>query len=95
MNPPLLAFAFGIALLQLQPALPPWPWLGLLAALAGAMVLLRGGHRPWPARLGLCCLAACLGFAWAGWRAETRLAERLAPALEGQDLALSGTITAL
>lgn len=94
MNWPLYSFALGILLLQQQPALPPWPWLPLGAA--AALGLLALGRRPGALpRLGTILLAAALGFLWAGWRAETRLAERLAPALEGQYLQLQGRITAL
>lgn len=94
MNWPLYSFALGILLLQQQPALPPWPWLPLGAA--AVLGLLALGRRPGALpRLGTILLAAALGFLWAGWRAETRLAERLAPALEGQDLQLQGRIAAL
>ena len=94
MNRPLYSFALGILLLQQQPALPSWPWLPLGAATV--LGLLALGRRPSALpRLGAILLAGALGFLWAGWRAETRLAERLAPALEGQDLQLQGRIAAL
>jgi len=87
-------FALGIWLLQQQPRLPDWPWAWLLAAgLGGLAVALR---RPGPAsRFAALLLALILGFAWAGWRAETRLAQRLPSALEGRDLPLAGTVSDL
>ncbi|MCH2218980.1 MAG: hypothetical protein MK097_01425 [Dechloromonas sp.] len=70
----ILAFAAGILCLQLQPTLPAWePWLalGLLLALPG----LLWRNRP----LRILAIAGCIaiGFSWAAWRAETRLADQL------------------
>lgn len=94
MNAPLLAFAAGVALLQSRPELPPWPWLGLLFG-AGPGLWLAGRLGPWPRRAGTCLLAALLGFAFAGWRAEMRLAERLPVEQEGKELYLTGHIASL
>ncbi|MFZ2266891.1 MAG: DNA internalization-related competence protein ComEC/Rec2 [Azonexus sp.] len=88
----ILAFAAGVLLLQFSPALPEaWPWG--LAGLALGMPALR--WRGW--RGGVCAFAACcaLGFAWAAWRAEIRLADELGAAWEGQDVELVGVIAAL
>jgi len=89
----ILAFAAGIVALQMQPELPMvWPW-----ALAGVVLALptffwRGG---WPARLigMLACVA--IGFAWAAWRAEVRLADALPAAWEGRDIEVVGVVAAL
>ena len=89
----ILAFAAGVIALQMQPELPlVWPW-----ALAGLLLALpafhwRGG---WPARLIgiLACLA--LGFAWAAWRAEIRLADALPAAWEGRDIEVVGVVATL
>ena len=92
MRLPILAFAAGVLLLQMQPALPVWPYW----ALAGAALLLpRLRCSGWLAK-GL-AVAGCfaIGLAWAGWRAETRLADFLPAEWEGQDVALIGTIAAL
>jgi len=88
----ILAFAAGVLLLQFSPALPEaWPWG--LGGLALAVPALR--WRGW--RSGICAFAACcvLGFAWAAWRAEIRLADELGAAWEGQDVELVGVIAAL
>ena len=88
----IVAFAAGVLLLQVQPELPAWgPW-----ALGGALLLLP--HLAWPGRLSkLLAIVACfaLGFAWADWRAEIRLADHLATEWEGRDIELVGTVAAL
>ena len=89
----IFAFAAGIIVLQMQPALPTvWPWAlaGLLLAAPG--MIWRGSRT---ARLIgiLACLA--LGFAWAAWRAEIRLADALPAAWEGRDIEVVGVVAAL
>jgi hypothetical protein len=74
------------------PALPPTG--GLLAALAGAALLLA-----WAARTRR-LVAGCIGLALAAaalsaLRAEARLAGRLDAALEGADIVLTGVIASL
>lgn len=91
-----LAFAAGTALLQLQSELPGASALitisvfGLLV-LAGYAWLPVGGGRLLAAIA--CC--ACAGFVLAALRAEARMADRLAVALEGQDLVVEGKIDAM
>ena len=46
-------------------------------------------------RLGLALLCVALGFAWAAWRAEGRLAERLPSHWQGVDIELIGVIADL
>ncbi len=82
----ILAFAAGVVLLQLQPALPGFAWVLVLPFLAAATF--------WNKRLGL-LLAIGLGFCWALGLAHLRLAERLAPELEGRDIAVVGVISGL
>jgi competence protein ComEC len=88
-----IAFAAGAAVLQLQAELPRWPVLAALAlaGLAAAAVGVRGILPAWIAALG----AGLLGFAWAGGFAQVRMAERLAPDLEGRDLAVTGVVASL
>ncbi len=89
----ILAFAAGVIALQMQPELPPaWPWA--LAGVALALPALRW-RSAWPARvLGvLACLA--LGFSWAAWRADIRLADALPSAWEGRDIEVVGVVAAL
>lgn len=93
----LIAFCLGVGFLQQQATLPPAHWLWALPALA--LVL-----RVWPRsqgigegarRIGVALLCAALGFAWAAWRAESRLAERLPDAWQGRDIELVGVVTDL
>ncbi|HET7527148.1 MAG TPA: DNA internalization-related competence protein ComEC/Rec2, partial [Burkholderiaceae bacterium] len=61
------------------------------AGLAGLALALLWRHR----RLGhvlLCAALAALAFGTTAWRAESRLAERLMPDLEGRDLLVSGVV---
>lgn len=88
----ILAFAAGVLLLQLQPDLPAWsPWLSGAAVASAVSALVHGVPRR-----GL-TLVACglLGFAWAAWRAEVRLADRLDPAWEGRDVEVVGVVAGL
>jgi competence protein ComEC len=97
-----LAFAFGIWLLQQQPALPDGSRLAGLVA--GALVLLFLGRRCEKSAVTLrrpigsamlAGAAACLGFAWAGGFAHLRLAQELPPGMEGRDIELVGVVAGL
>jgi competence protein ComEC len=81
-----LAFVSGVVLLQVQSALPAAAWLwGLPACLA------LGAWRP-----GLRVAAAfAAGFLWAAGWAHLRMADRLAPELEGRELQVTGVISGL
>jgi competence protein ComEC len=81
-----LAFAGGVLLLQLQPALPGtgWPWLSLCALLFAFR---------W--RILRIAAAGVLGFCWALGMAQLRMADRLAPELEGRDLEVVGVVSGL
>ncbi|TAK44656.1 MAG: DNA internalization-related competence protein ComEC/Rec2 [Betaproteobacteria bacterium] len=82
----LLCFAAGVIALQLQPVLPAPAWLGLLPA---GIALVA-----WRRRLAL-PVALATGFLWAAGFAHLRLADRLAPELEGRDLDVVGVIASL
>ncbi|MEW6120890.1 MAG: DNA internalization-related competence protein ComEC/Rec2 [Pseudomonadota bacterium] len=93
----LIAFCLGIGVLQLQAALPPARWLAVLPLLAGVLWL-PPFQRPLLVavrRLGIACLCAALGFAWAAWRADARLAERLPEHWQGVDVELVGVLADL
>jgi len=81
-----LAFAAGAAALQLQAQLPALYWSGLLLALP----LVALGWR----RL-LIPVAFAMGFLWAAGCAHWRMADRLAPQLEGRDLDVVGVVAGL
>ncbi len=94
----IFSFALGVAALQFQAELAPWPLLAtiLLGALGG---LFWGAARGalvvgWRSVL-LIVLAACLGFAWAGLRAHLRLAEQLPEAWERRDIVVRGVVAGL
>src|SRR5690242_2143011 len=80
------AFAAGAALLQWQAALPALAWAWLLAPLGLAALRFKF----------LWVVAAfAAGFFWAAACAHWRMEERLAPSLEGRDIALTGVIAGL
>ncbi|MGQ0544366.1 MAG: DNA internalization-related competence protein ComEC/Rec2, partial [Betaproteobacteria bacterium] len=81
-----LAFACGAALLQLQASLPSLLWLFALPVLAG----LAWWRRPFVIPLFLAA-----GFLWAAACAHWRMADRLAPELEGRDLEVVGVVASL
>lgn len=88
----ILAFALGVLLLQMQPELPVW-WHWALAG--GLLILPRLRWSNWPGRL-LAIVACCaIGFAWAAWRADFRLADALPVAWEGRDIEVIGVVAAL
>jgi competence protein ComEC len=81
-----LAFAAGVVLLQMQPALPPIAW-----ALALVPVTVLGlKHR----RL-LPIVTFGAGFFWAAYCAELRMGEWLARELEGRDIEVVGVVSGL
>ncbi|WP_412479581.1 ComEC/Rec2 family competence protein [Azonexus sp. IMCC34839] len=92
MRLPILAFAAGVIALQTQPELlAAWPFL-----LAGSALLGLGGLWRAAARFPLILVAGLLiGFGWAAWRAELRLADELPIAMEGSDVGIVGVIAGL
>ncbi|MBW8370337.1 MAG: DNA internalization-related competence protein ComEC/Rec2 [Thiobacillus sp.] len=93
----LIAFCLGVWLLQQQATLPSARWLWLLPLLL-AVLWLPARTRPlaeFMRRLGIALLCVALGFAWAAWRADARLAERLPTHWQGIDIELVGVIADL
>src|SRR5687768_4991390 len=80
-----LAFAAGAVLLQQQAALPSLTWIWGLAAL---LLLSKRTIFRVPA-------AFASGFLWAALCAHLRMAEWLAPQLEGVDLEVVGVVASL
>ena len=78
-----LAFACGAAALQWQAELPSMAWAALLP-----LFLLRRRILALP-------LAFAIGFFWAAAMAHLRMADRLAPELEGRDLDVVGVVASL
>lgn len=95
MRSSILAFACGCALLQVQSELPAAGVIGGLCVLALPGILLSARRRHWTFRVLslLCC--ALLGFAWAGWMAQQRLADQLPVEWEARDIELTGVVASL
>ncbi|HEX4858903.1 MAG TPA: DNA internalization-related competence protein ComEC/Rec2 [Usitatibacteraceae bacterium] len=95
----ILGFLAGVFFLQRQSALPDisaWP-VALVGLLLVQLVRPRV-TRPVPQACLIVLAAACttaLGFAWAAWRAETRIADELPHAWEGRDIELVGAVSGL
>jgi competence protein ComEC len=91
-----LGFALGVWLLQQQPVLPG---LGVPVALCTLGILAAAGliKRVPPVAAGCAAFVAfaALGFAWAAALAHWRLADRLDPSLEGNDVSVSGVVASL
>src|SRR5512135_2427670 len=95
----LLGLTAGANALQWQPELPSWP-LGVgagvaLALLACGAELLHRRRRVVSAPFAGACAAlmvlaaaTCIGFGYAAWRAELRLADALPAGWEGVDITL-------
>ncbi|MFO1397166.1 MAG: DNA internalization-related competence protein ComEC/Rec2 [Burkholderiales bacterium] len=89
----LLAFAAGVCVLQVQPALPPLPLLWIGAGFAPALVAWRTGTPSRTLRCSLWIAAfAVAGFGYAAWRAEVRLVDALPHAWEDVDIGVVGVI---
>ena len=104
----LAGFVAGVAL-QLQQA-TLWPAIdyAVLAATAAVVVGVLQGLRVWwrskrlaargiglTASMGVFVLATLLGFGLTGWRAGVFQTTALNPALEGRDIAVTGTVLAM
>ncbi len=91
----LLLGAFALQNMQELPALSWGLWFGAGALGVAASLWLRTRRRVCAgAVLALCC-GLLLGFGYAGWRAETRLADALPRAWEGRDIEVNGVVTNL
>lgn len=92
----IFAFALGAAALQLQPTLPAHAGLGLLLSGLALTIWLR---RPVPAPglygLMALLLAGTVGFYYAAWRAESRMADHLPEAWEGRPISLTARVVDL
>ncbi|SFC68753.1 protein of unknown function [Polaromonas sp. OV174] len=94
-------FVAGVAMQLQQPALWPASSYGVLTALAALLLALGLGLvlRQQKALRGQAAivflLAALLGSGLTGWRASVFQADNLNPALQGQDIAVTGTVLAM
>lgn len=92
MRSAIFAFAVGVLLLQTRAALPlPALWLA-----GGGLLCLPMALAARPAARALFLLGCLLlGFGWAAWRAEIRLADELAFEWEGRDVEVIGVVAGL
>jgi len=91
----ILAFAAGILILQMQADLPPMVAVTCLVATGMSGVWLAANRGTWRSRAVTLLACAALGFSWAGWRAEVRLADHLPESWEVRDIELVGVVAAL
>ncbi len=84
----MIAFLLGVVVLQLQSSLPPTPWLAVAVTLPLLAI-------PFHKRLALLLAALLAGYLWAIFMAQQRLADRLTPELEGQDVVVVGQVVSL
>lgn len=92
-------FALGVIALQRQAALPGrGAWLALMVlavAALGAAWMLRdaaGAVRKFAAWAAVCAASVCVGFGYAAWRAELRLAVSLPANWQARDIDVTGHI---
>ncbi|MDH3461159.1 MAG: DNA internalization-related competence protein ComEC/Rec2, partial [Burkholderiaceae bacterium] len=92
-----LAWLGGVAVQLQQAALaPPWAYAAVITLAALALFMAVRGAEDGRGILILAALAAVLaGFGVTGLRAGARLTEVLPPAIEGQDLQVTGVIASL
>lgn len=94
---PILLFAAGVWLLQLQAALPPPALAGWLVVGPVLLVLLWGGDdlRRFLRRGVILIMALACGFGWAAWLAHVRMADALPAEWESRDIRLVGVVATL
>jgi len=91
-----LGWLLGLLVQLRQPALWPLPAYQGAAAAGVVLAVAAWQVRSWRWQVGLWPIAlAALALGSTGWRADARLAERLPPALEGQDLLVTGVVASL
>ncbi|AUN95107.1 DNA internalization-related competence protein ComEC/Rec2 [Pseudazoarcus pumilus] len=92
----ILAFAFGVLVLQNLPTLPSRAALIVTTILVAIGVALCCVRAPRPARTAALAITAfAVGSGWAGWRAEWRLAEALPMTSEARDAVVTGVVDGL
>lgn len=92
-----MAFALGLLALQQAAVLPPSSWFLTGVGLAGLASVMAWWLRRWRGwRIALLALAAAaMGWSYAGWRADLRLADALPSEWEGRDMVVTGVVASL
>ncbi len=91
----ILSFALGIWLLQTQAALPRVAWIGLLVVALALAGKLAAPLRPIVLRSIFVCIAAAIGFTWAAFLAQQRLADSLPSEWESKDIEIIGVVASM
>src|SRR5574341_1074848 len=93
----ILCFVAGAWWLQQQPALPDTASAWAMGALGLAAAVIRPASAAGRLARGALVNAGCLalGFSWAAWCAQQRLADALPAVWEGRDIAIIGMVAAL
>lgn len=92
----ILAFALGAAWLQTRPELPSLAWSAALPLLGVPALVRPGADRfPFLRAAGIGLLVCLLGYFYAAWRADLRLADSLPAQWEGRDVAVLGRVSGL
>jgi competence protein ComEC len=95
---PLVSFVAGVALLQQTSELPTDRALAAILAAAWVLGAFAGAIRRISApgaRVVVCAVAALLGFDYAAWIAQQRLADQLSFSDEGRDVQVIGIVAGL
>jgi competence protein ComEC len=93
----ILCFVAGAWWLQQQAVLPETGWVWAAGALGLAAAALRAAGAARRVARMVVVMAGCLalGFSWAAWRAQERLADALPAEWEGRDIAVVGVVAGL
>src|SRR5512139_62649 len=90
-----LAFAIAVLGVARLPALAAWPAIAIAFAAAMVAAVLAPRCDGASRRVTVAAAAALAGFAWASAYGQWRVADRLAPDLEGRDIVIIGVIASL
>ena len=84
-------------LLQQQPYLPDSRWLWALPLLATPLFFSRSeiAWQRYARQILIVLVSLAMGFAWAGWRAQMRMADALPAAWQGVDVRIEGVVAGL
>ncbi len=93
----IVCFVAGVWLLQQQASVPALGWVWAPAAVGLAAGFFRPGREVPRVMREVLVKAACfaLGFAWAAWCAQARLADYLPVEWEGRDIGIVGVVASL
>ena len=91
----ILSFAAGIFVLQMQSELPSVGIIVVMTTAGIGGIAIASRKVFWISRAVVLLSCAVLGFSWAGWRAQERLADYLSEEWEVRDITLVGVVAEL